>query len=196
MTLRSMALRHSALPFSTLAAMTLLAGCIKAPNVTLVDRKTALEEQASGTYIPLEGELSQAGVSARPVPYTRGQLEAAGVPVGKGDEELAQADAATDADQIDQLLTRRCVGEALDATLVETPKTCTAPLPPQQQARLLEVENRRRWQIWRALLAIKSSTGKEPTVDELRKTWRTVHLGEVICGGQVEIEGGWEVKKC
>jgi hypothetical protein len=181
---------------SALAALTLTAGCIKAPMVTIVDRKTALEEQAAGTYKPLDAELDQASVSAKPVPYTRGQLESGGVPVGKGDEELAQADAATDADLIDQLLTRRCVGESLDGTIVDTPKTCTEPLAPAQQARLLESENRRRWQIWRSLLALKSTSGRQPSVDELRKTWRAVHLGEVICGGQVETATGWEIKKC
>ncbi len=169
-----------------------LCACISAPPVVIADRKTALEEQAAGSFEPLTAELEQTGVSARPVPYTRGQLESAGVPVGKGDEQLAQQEAATDADLIDQLLMRRCVGEALEGTLVETPATCTEPIAAGRQARLVERENRRRAQIWRSL-----AREQKPTVEEVRKSWRKAHLGEVICGGQVQADGGvWGTKKC
>jgi hypothetical protein len=168
----------------------LVTGCISAGPITIVDRKTALEEQAAGTYPALDQELKQAGVAPGPVPYTRGQLEAGGVPVGKGDEQLAQEEAVTEADLIDQLLLRRCIGEALDGTLVETSATCTEPIQPARQARLLERENRRRAQIWRAIAPQKP-------LEQVRATWRKAHLGEVICGGQVQVEGGaWEAKKC
>ena len=178
-----------------LALLLLASACITAPPVIIADRKTALEEQASGSFPSLTGELQQAGVSARPVPYTRGQLEAAGVPVGKGDEQLAQEEATTEADLLDQLLLRRCIGEKLDGTLDETPATCTEPIAAGRQARLLERENRRRFQIWRTLAARLAA--KQPTLDEVRKAWRKAHLGEVICGGQVQLEGGaWETKKC
>jgi hypothetical protein len=181
---------------AVLAGAVLTTGCITAPPVVIVDRKTALEEQAAGSFHDLGTELQQTGVSARPVPYTRGQMESAGVPVGKGDEQLTAEEAVSDADVVDQLLIRRCVGEATDATIVETPATCTAPIPAAQQARLLERENRRRWQLWRALLTGRT-TGRAPTIEEVRKTWRAAHLGEVICGGQVQAEGGaWGVKKC
>ena len=170
--------------------------CITAPPMIIADRKTALEEQAAGSFPALTGELQQAGISARPVPYTRGQLEGAGVPVGKGDEQLAQEEATTEADLLDQLLLRRCVGEKLDGTLAETPATCNEPIAAGRQARLLERENRRRFQIWRSL-APKPSAGKAATLDDVRRAWRKAHLGEVICGGQVQLEGGaWEQKKC
>lgn len=162
--------------------------CISAPPLVIADRKTALEEQAAGTFDTRE--LDQAGVSARPTPYTRGQLESAGVPVGNAASELAPEEPRGDADVLDQLLLRRCVGEALDGTLVETPATCTQGIAAVQQSRMVERENRRRFQIWRSL----SASGKP--VDEVRKVWREVHLGEVICGGQVQAAAGWEAKKC
>lgn len=181
-----------------LAALVALAcGCISAPPVVIADRKTALEEQAAGSYPGLTAELAKAGVSARPVPYTRGQLESAGVPVGKGDEQLAQPEAGSDADLLDQLLVRRCVGETLDGELAETPATCTEPIGAARQARLLERENRRRFQLWRALASAKAPAGRPPTLEQIRRAWRKAHLGEVICGGQVQMEGGgWEAKKC
>jgi len=175
----------------------LATACISAPPLIIADRKTALEEQAAGSFPSLKAELDQAGVSARPVPYTRGQLEAAGVPVGKGDEQLAQQEAGTDADLLDQLLTRRCIGEKLDGSLDETPATCTEPIPASRQARLLEQENRRRFQIWRSLAPATAAGGKQRSLDEVRQAWRKAHLGEVVCGGQVQTEGGgWETKKC
>ena len=183
-------------PCAALLLGLLGSACITAPPLIIADRKTALEEQAAGSFKPLTSELSQAGISAGPVPYTRGQLEAAGVPVGKGDEALAQAEAVSDFELMDQLLVRRCLGEALDGGLVETRASCTEPIAAARQARLLERENRRRFQIWRTLVAAKT-TGAPPTLEEVRKRWREVHLGEVICGGQVAREGGaWEAKKC
>ena len=170
--------------------LVLLTACISAPPLVIADRKTALEEQAAGSFAPQAAELEQAGVSARPVPYTRGQLESAGVPVGKAADALAPEEARDDADLLDQLLTRRCIGEALDGTLAETPATCTQPVPAAQQSRLVERENRRRFQIWRSL----ASGGR--SLDEVRKVWREAHLGEVIRGGQVQIAAGWEAKRC
>lgn len=171
----------------------LATGCVASPTVVIVDKKTALEEQAAGSWKGLSSELDHAGISAQPVPYTRGELEAAGVPVGKGDEELAGEEATSDPEVIDQLLLRRCVGEKLDGSLDDTPATCTAPIEASRQSRLLERENRRRWQLWRFLAGGKS--GKPIT--DVRTAWRKAHLGEVICGGQVEREGGgWEVKRC
>lgn len=182
---------------AALLAAVLASACITAPPVIIADRKTALEEQASGSFPGLTAELQQAGVSARPVPYTRGQLEAAGVPVGKGDEQLAQEEAVADADLLDQLLLRRCIGEKLDGSLDETPATCTEPIAASRQARLLERENHRRFQIWQALASAKAPKGAAPTVAVVAKTWRQKHLGEVICGGQVQAgSGGWETKKC
>lgn len=189
-------MRSTSLSLAGMLAV-LASACITAPPVIIADRKTALEEQAAGSFPSLTTELQQSGVSARPLPYTRGQLEAAGVPVGKGDEQLAQQEASTDADLLDQLLLRRCIGEKLDGSLDETPSTCTEPIPAGRQARLLERENRRRFQIWRALATAKQASGKQPTLDEVRKAWRKAHVGEVICGGQLQAENhGWETKKC
>lgn len=169
------------------------AGCIKVPDVVIVDRKTALEEQAAGRFDGLGDELAQAGLTAGPVPYTRGELEAAGVPVGKGDEALGRGEAVSDGEIIDELLVRRCVGEALDGRLVDTPRSCTQPIDPAKQAGLLERANRRRFQIWRYL------GSKQPSLraDVVRAEWRRVHLASVVCGGQVQKDdGSWEPKAC
>ena len=186
---------HPPLVLPLFLLLSLANACITAPPVIIADRKTALEEQASGSFPALTAELQQAGVSAGPVPYTRGQLEGAGVPVGKGDEQLAQEEASTEADLLDQLLLRRCIGEKLDGTLDETAATCTEPIAAGRQARLLERENRRRFQIWRTLAG--KPAAKQASLEEVRRAWRRAHLGEVICGGQTQLEGGaWETKKC
>ena len=46
-------------------------GCIKAPDVIIVDRQTALEQQANGRFPSLQEQLDQAAITAEPVPFTR-----------------------------------------------------------------------------------------------------------------------------
>ena len=53
-------------------------GCVSAPDVILVDRKTALEEQASGRLTPLSDDLENAGLLPRAAPLTGAQLATAG----------------------------------------------------------------------------------------------------------------------
>jgi hypothetical protein len=169
----------------------LLAGCVKAPDIILVDRKTALEQQAAGSFTGLEDELEQAGVSPRPTPFTHGQLAASGAAGATRalDEDEAQADPV----RVDALLTRRCVGEARDGTLVETSSTCTGTLDVAALTRLIERTNRSRLQVWRYL----QSKRPHASLDDVRRAWREAHLQSVVCGGQVQRDdGGWEAKKC
>lgn len=186
-----------ALPLTLLCALACAAtsGCVTAPDLVIVDRKTALEEQASGSFRGLEDELEQAGITPRPAPYTRAQLAEGGVTGtglgGPGSEAADQA--AGDAAQIDQLLIRRCAGEALDGTLVETLVTCTGSADAARIGHLLERENRNRRQAW-TYLATKRPRASPA---EIRRAWREVHLRGVVCDGQVQRDdGSWEAKRC
>jgi hypothetical protein len=166
------------------------AGCVSA-NVVIVDKKTALEEQAAGSFRGLEEEAEQAGVLPRPTPVTAAQLSAAGVTVVPDD---TAAQGLPDALRADTLLVQRCIGEAGDGTLVLTADRCTGAIDVPDVNRLLERLNRARRQLWDWMAA--RAPRRSP--DEIRKTWRDVHLSGLICGGQIEREGGggWETKKC
>jgi hypothetical protein len=180
-------------PILFLAALgALAAGCIRAPAVVIVDRKTAVEQQASGSFRGLEEELEQAGLLPRPAPLTAAQLGAAGI--HRDDLEAAdQGDGGDDAVRADALLVRRCLGEALDGTLVLTLEPCTGTLDVPQVNRLIERVNRERRQLWRWLA--ERAPGR--SADEVRAAWREIHLGGMVCGGQLQVAGGgWEIKRC
>ena len=173
-------------------ALALVAGCIRAPAVVIVDRRTAVEQQASGSFRGLEDELEQAGLTPRPASLTAAQLGAAGVR-REGLEASDQDDDDNDAVRSDALLVKRCVGEALDGTLVLTIEPCTGTIDVPQVGRLVERVNRERRQLWRWLAG--RAHGK--SADEVRAAWRETHLVGLVCGGQVQIAGGaWEVKRC
>ncbi len=183
---------------AALAALA-LAGCITAPAVVIVDRRTALEQQASGSFRGLEEELEQAGLSPRPAPLTPAQLGAAGVR-REGLEAADTDDETSDAVRSDALLIKRCLGEALDGTLVLTLDPCTGTLDVPSVDQLVERVNRNRRQLWRWLAGQGSgpTPGKRrATDDEVRAAWRQTHLAGLPCGGQYQVTGGaWEVKKC
>jgi hypothetical protein len=163
-------------------------GCIKAPDIVLLDHATALEQQAAGDYAPLERQLTTAGMAPRPTPFSRDQLEAAGAKK----PPLAEEAEPSDAEQIDLLLKERCLGEALDGTLVETRDSCRAE-DVAQVIGLVDRANRDREQIWRYLRAQRPRASAE----EVRRAWRAVHLAQVPCGGQVQrADGRWEPKAC
>lgn len=168
-------------------------GCIRAPDLVIVDHKTALEEQAGGSYRGLAEDLDGAAVSPRPAPFTRGELESAGVAARPG-EVLAENElTVSDVDQIDRLLVRRCLGEKLNGTLAVTPQSCTERRDAAEVSALVERANRTRWQVWRMLQ--ERHPGAKP--DEVRRAWRNAHMSAVICGAQVEnADGTWGVKKC
>ena len=191
--LRGLVPAVAALAIATIAA----AGCIRAPAVVIVDRKTALEQQASGSFRGLEEELEQAGISPRPATLTAAQLGEAGVR-REGLEATDEDDESNDAVRTDALLIKRCIGEGLDGALVLTLDPCTGTLDVPLVGRLIERVNRERRQLWR-WLAGQSRKGRETpaTDEEVRAAWRKVHLSGLVCGGQYQIPGGtWEVKRC
>ena len=97
-----------------------LAACIRAPDVVMVDRATALEQQAAGSFDEVELKLIRTGVVPRPVPLTPEQLEALGVRPPTPVDDTEQ----TEADRIDDLLRNRCIGEGRDGLLVDTHASC------------------------------------------------------------------------
>jgi hypothetical protein len=167
----------------------LTAGCITAPEIVMVDRATALEEQAAGSYTELEQRLYRAGMTPAPVPLTPDQLEALGVRPAPLVENLSQ----TAADRVDDLLRRHCAGEGLDGLLTETKtKECRRGLSSSDEA-VVDRVNQARARLWK-WMGEQKGAGAE---DEVRRAWRIKHLEGVVCGGWVQLEGGaWDAKKC
>ncbi|MGM0576126.1 MAG: DUF1318 domain-containing protein [Myxococcota bacterium] len=174
----------------------LLVGCVRPPDVIVADRDTALEKQAAGEYRGMARDLRHAGVSHRPEPYTRGELDEAGVDTGetKLDELLRiYSEVRTDADLLDDLLLRHCVGEGVEGLLVETPDTCTGAVDLGALRRAMQRANRNRRQIWTWFARRRP----DATDEQIRRTWRANHLETVVCGARIErAEGAWEVKAC
>lgn len=196
MMMRSLSLSRGVLALLLLAQGT---GCVRAPAVVIVDRKTALEQQASGSFRGLEEELEQAGTSPRAAPLTSAQLAEAGLGEDPGSASAAADDAddtsevGIDAVRTDALLVKRCIGEALDGTLELTIEPCTGTIDVPEVNRLIERVNRERRQLWRWLG--ERAPGKTP--DEVRAAWREVHVEGLICGGQLQRTGSaWEIKAC
>jgi len=163
-------------------------GCIHPPEIVMVDRATALEEQAAGSFDDLERNLTRAGITPHPVPFTPADLEALGIKP----PPLAEASDRTDADRIDDLLRQHCVGERRDGLLAETRDGCRSAADPSL-ATLVERVNRARLQLWRWMHEERPDT----TVDDLRRSWQRIHAEGVVCGGWVQRDdGAWEAKKC
>ncbi|MCB9614780.1 MAG: DUF1318 domain-containing protein [Sandaracinus sp.] len=173
----------------------LVSGCISAPDVVLLDRKTVLEELASGELEPLENALREEAALPRGVDFTRAELRESGADVA--DDSLGTivdvyASLRSDAEIIDELLLLHCVGEAQSGELVETPATCSRRLAERRTSAMVQRVNRARRQLWRHLEERRPDT--EPSL--LRARWRERHLEGVICGGQIETDAGWEAKRC
>jgi len=164
-------------------------GCIKAPEIVLVDRATALEQQAGGSYAELQQKLERNATTPRPTPFTPEQLETLGLrPAPMADETNL-----SDGDRVDLLLKQRCVGESKHGELVETPADCIGAADRELVATLVERVNLARNQLWRWMHVRRPAASQ----DELRKSWRDAHLKGVVCDGWVQKDdGSWEAKKC
>lgn len=165
------------------------AGCISAPPIVVVDRATALEQQASGSFEEIERALARQATSPQPVPLTPDQLEAMGFKTGP----LVDRVEMTDADQVDELLRQHCLGEARDGRLVDTFESCVGAADRATAQALAEKVNAARRQLWRWMRQKRP----ERSADELRESWRRAHLEGVVCGGWIQTDDGrWEAKKC
>jgi hypothetical protein len=173
-----------------------LGGCISAPDVVLLDRKTVLEEQASGELHPLENDLREAAIVPKGADFTRAELREAGEDMTHGTLSTVvniHGVIRTEADYLDDLLVRRCIGEAFSGLLVETPRTCAGRQKAGRTSEAIQRVNRARRQMWRYLQGKRPGTPEE----EVRTTWRRHHLEAVVCDGQVQNEEGeWEIKRC
>lgn len=170
------------------------AGCV-APNVVVVDQKTALERQAAGSYPALENDLDQAGMSPAPEPFTREELAAGRERSGSAAlGELAElyVKVASDAAAIDQLLLQRCIGEGLSGLLEPRPDDCIGVADTAELTRLIGRENLHRRQLWQ-LIAKERQVG----VERVQDAWRSLHREQVVCGGLVETAASqWGPKQC
>ncbi|HEX3772090.1 MAG TPA: DUF1318 domain-containing protein [Polyangiaceae bacterium] len=163
-------------------------GCVN-PEFVIVDRATALEQQASGSFDDVEQRLDRAAVEPRPVPLTPAQLEALGI----GSAPKADGAEVTDADRVDALLVQHCIGEGHEGLLVDTRDQCHGAADSEEVLRTVEAVNRARRQLWRWMHDQKTSA----SVDELRKAWREAHLRAAVCGAWVEGDDGkWQGKAC
>ncbi len=164
------------------------AGCVK-NEIVMVDRATALEQQAAGSFDELEQKLDRAGIEPRPVPLTPEQLEALGIRPAP----LVDGTALTDADRLDGLLVQHCVGEGHDGLIVDTRDACRGAADSQEVETLLERVNQARRQLWRWMHDQRPSVPAE----ELQRAWREAHVRNVVCGGWLEgTDGKWQEKAC
>ncbi|HEX8789400.1 MAG TPA: DUF1318 domain-containing protein [Polyangiaceae bacterium] len=178
-------MKRAVVVFSALGSM----ACIKPPDIVMVDRGTALEQQASGSFDEVERRLERAAVEPKPVPMTPEQLEALGI------RPVASADAGqlTEADRVDALLVQHCIGEAMDGLLVPTPDACRGAANADETARAVERVNLARHQLWLWMHAQRTDV---PTND-LRRAWRTLHVDGAACGSWIQGDDGqWRAKGC
>ncbi len=169
--------------------------CVRAPDVFVVDRRTALEAEAAGRFADLEARLERDALAPEPMPLSRAALERAGLRAAAPEDAISRFSAAlrTDADRCDVLLQRRCVGEGHDGLLRATPKPCQGAVDDAEVVQLVERHNRARQQLW-AWLERKAPQAAPAT---LRAAWRQRQLERVICGGWVEMQPGeWREKAC
>jgi hypothetical protein len=172
-----------------LAALVPLTGCFKPPEIVMVDRATALEQQASGSFDDIELRLDRAAIEPRPVPLTEEQLEALGI----RPTPLVDESDLTDADRLDGLLAQHCVGEGKDGLLVDTRDACQGAADAEIVQTLVERVNRARRQLWRWMHEQRADVSEA----ELERVWRDNHLRNVVCGGWIEgSDGQWKVKPC
>lgn len=162
-------------------------GCIKAPTIVMVDRGTALEQQASGSYDELERRLARAALEPKPVSMTPEQLESLGIRRSTFGAQL------TDADRVDLLLVQHCIGEASDGLLVPTPDACRGAADADAIASDIARVNVARHQLWRWMHAQRTDTSPE----DMRRAWRTLHVAGVVCGAWIQGDDGqWRAKEC
>lgn len=172
-----------------LAPALFLLGCINPPPVIVVDRATALEQQAGGTFEDLEKRLARASVAQQPISLTPEQLESLGLTA----PTLVDKTDPTDPERVDDLLQRHCLGEGLDGMLADTPDDCQGVTDHQQVLVLLDRVNRARAQLFRWM----QKQRPDATLDDLRKKWREAHMRGVVCGGWMQGDDGrWQEKAC
>jgi uncharacterized protein YdbL (DUF1318 family) len=164
--------------------------CIRAPEITTVDRATALEQQAGASFPETEQKLARASAVPQAVRLTPDQLDTLGAQASPVVDEHDQ----TDAELVDDLLERHCVGEGNDGLLAETKDACHGGVADHDElVKLVDRANRARAQVWRWMQE------QQPNVSEVevRKRWRAKHAEGVTCGAWMQDDAGkWSAKTC
>jgi hypothetical protein len=177
------------LAFAAASLLFAVSGCVKAPEIVMVDRATALEQQAAGSFDDLERQLDRAAIEPRPVPLTPEQLEALGIRPAP----LVDESDLTDADRLDGFLVQRCIGEGKDGLVVNTRDACKGAADADELQTLVERVNRARRQLWRWMHEQRTDIPEA----ELEREWRANHLQNVVCDGWIEgSDGTWGAKGC
>jgi len=180
---------NRACAYVVVAGLVGLVGCFKPPEIVMVDRATALEQQASGSFDELERKLDRAGIEPRPVPLTPDQLEALGIRPAP----LVDESDLTDADRLDGLLVQHCLGEGKDGLIVDTHDACKGAADPEEARTLLERVNRARRQLWQWM----HEQRPDVAASELQRAWFEGHARNVVCGAWIEGgDGRWQGKSC
>jgi uncharacterized protein YdbL (DUF1318 family) len=155
----------------------------------MVDRATALEQQAAGSFDDVERNLGRAAVEPRPSALTPAQLEALGIQPMPLTDEAAQ----TDADRVDRLLVQHCIGEGRDGLLADTHESCRGADDRAEVKALVDRVNRARKQLWQWMREQRANA----SVDDLSRAWRKAHVDGVVCGGWIQGDDGeWHEKPC
>jgi hypothetical protein len=166
-----------------------LVGCFKAPEIVMVDRATALQQQASGSFDEIEARLDRAAIEPRPVPLTPDQLEALGIRPAP----LVDESDLTDADRLDGFLTQHCIGEGKDGLLVDTRDACRGGADADEVDTLVERVNRARRQLWHWMHEERNDLAE----GDLRREWHDNHLRNAVCAAWIEgADGKWAAKSC
>lgn len=164
-------------------------GCVKAPEIVVVDRATALEQQAAGSFADVEQDLARRAVNAGPEALTPDQLQALGIMPAAVVDHTEQ----TEADRVDSLLRQHCLGEGKHGLLVDTHDDCVGASDRVVAIALIDRTNRARLQLWRWLAAQRP----ELSADAVREKWREAHLRGLVCRGWLQAEDDtWTAKKC
>lgn len=163
--------------------------CVKPPDIVVVDRATALEQQAGGSFVDVERDLARRAVAPGPEPLTPDQLQALGI----NPEPLVDHTEQTEADRVDSLLRQRCVGEGRHGLLVDTHDDCIGASDRVVAIALVDRTNRARLQLFRWLAAQRPELG----VDVVRARWREAHVHGIVCHAWLQAEdGSWAAKQC
>ena len=178
-----------ALVLSSASLLVGASGCFKPPDVVMVDRATALEQQASGSFDDLERKLDRAGIEPQPVPLTPEQLEVLGIRPAP----LVDQSELTSADRLDGLLAQRCVGEGKDALLVDTHDACKGAADLDEVTTLVERGNRARRQLWHWMHEQRPALSES----DAQRAWHDAHQKNIVCDGWVQAaDGKWGAKSC
>ncbi len=163
--------------------------CVKAPDIVVVDRATALEQQAGGSFADVERDLARRALDPGPEPLTPDQLQALGI----NPEPLVDHTEQTEADRVDSLLRQRCVGEGRHGLLVDTHDDCIGASDRVVAIALVDRTNRARLQLFRWLAAERPELGPEV----VRAHWHEAHVQGAVCRAWLQAEDGtWAAKQC